>query len=55
MENKVKCPHCGKDAQYGKRDAFNLGMGETPYVCEDHGEIGYRDHDFGSDVIYDTK
>lgn len=28
-----------------------MSMGETPVVCILHGEVEYRDHDFGSFIM----
>lgn len=47
-----KCPFCGSITRYGERDAFSLSFGETPLVCASHGEVGYRDHDYGDFVMY---
>lgn len=47
-----KCPFCGSITKFGERDSFSLSFGETPLVCSTHGEVGYRDHDYGDYVLY---
>lgn len=51
MSETPDCPHCGGETRYGKRESFHMSMGETPVVCILHGEVGYRDHDFGSFIM----
>lgn len=49
-----RCPYCGGRTAYAKREAFDLGMSETPIDCIDgcgKKNVGYRDHDCGDFVM----
>lgn len=55
MSNLSVCPLCERPTHYGKRSAFHLSFGESPIMCDIHGEVGYRDHDYGDNVMYNLK
>lgn len=46
------CPICDKPTHYGERSTFHLSFGESPIEFETHGEVGYRDHDYGDNVMF---
>lgn len=36
----------------GPRSASDLSMGEVPLICHEHGEVGYRDLDYGDNFFF---